>query len=94
MHLSIKNSVGGTKYNNFISIFYFFVRIGYALAQRLGEEGAIILVCSYESGKNNEAVEKLRKLGTEASCEFCDVAKRDDNKNIVKTVIGSSQIFD
>ena len=59
------------------------------MAQRLGEEGAIILVCSYESDKNYEAVEKLKKLGIEASCVFCDVAKKDDNINIVKTVIGS-----
>lgn len=59
------------------------------MAQRLGEEGAIILVCSYEADKNDEAVEKLKKLGIEASCVFCDVAKRDDNINIVKTVIGS-----
>ena len=59
------------------------------MAQRLGEEGAIILVCSCESDKNDEAVEKLKKLGIEASCVFCDVAKRDDNINIVKTVIGS-----
>ena len=59
------------------------------MAQRLGEEGAIILVCSYESDKNDEAVEKLKTIGIEASCVFCDVAKRDDNINIVKTVIGS-----
>lgn len=59
------------------------------MSQRLGEEGAIILVCSCESDKNDEAVEKLKKLGIEASCVFCDVAKRDDNINIVKTVIGS-----
>ena len=57
------------------------------MAQRLGKEGAIILVCSCESDKNDEAVEKLKKLGIEASCVFC--AKRDDNINIVKTVIGS-----
>ena len=59
------------------------------MAQRLGKEGAIRLVCSCESDKNDEAVEKLKKLGIEASCVFCDVAKRDDNINIVKTVIGS-----
>ena len=59
------------------------------MSQRLGEEGAIILGCSCESDKNDEAVEKLKKLGIEASCVFCDVAKRDDNINIVKTVIGS-----
>ena len=59
------------------------------MAQRLGEEGAIILVCSYEADKNDEAVEKLKKLGIEASSVFCDVSKRDDNINVVKTVIDS-----
>lgn len=59
------------------------------MAQRLGEEGAIILVCSYEADKNDEAVEKLKKLGIETSSVFCDVSKRDDNINVVKTVIDS-----
>ena len=52
------------------------------MAQRLGEEGAIILVCRYEADKNDEAVEKLKKLGIEASSVFCDVSKRDDNINV------------
>lgn len=59
------------------------------MAQRLGEEGAIILVCRYEADKNDEAVEKLKKLGIETSSVFCDVSKRDDNINVVKTVIDS-----
>ena len=59
------------------------------MAQRLGEGGAIILVCSYEADKNDEAVEKLKKLGIETSSVFCDVSKRDDNINVVKTVIDS-----
>ena len=59
------------------------------MAHCLGEERAIILVCSYEADKNDEAVEKLKKLGIEASSVFCDVSKRDDNINVVKTVIDS-----
>ena len=65
----------------------FVFSLGYAIAQRLGEEGATVLITSNMEKDNDEAVRKLKKLGVDASCTFCDVSKGDDNKNLVKTVI-------
>ena len=67
----------------------FVFSLGYAIAQRLGEEGATVLITSNMEKDNDEAVRKLKKLGVDASCTFCDVSKADDNKNLVKTVICS-----
>ena len=67
----------------------FVFSLGYAIAQRLGEEGATVLITSNMEKDNDDAVRKLKKLGVDASCTFCDVSKGDDNKNLVKTVICS-----
>ena len=67
----------------------FVFSLGYAIAQRLGEEGATVLITSNMEKDNDEAVRKLKKRGVDASCTFCDVSKGDDNKNLVKTVICS-----
>ena len=37
----------------------------------------------------DKAVKKLEELGIEASGTVCDVSKREDNINLVKTVMGS-----
>ena len=60
------------------------------MAQRLGEEGATILVCSNEQNKIDQAVRKLEELGIEASGFFGDVSRREDNKNLVEMVSYSS----
>ena len=67
--------------------------LGYAIAQRLGQEGATVLISSNVEKDNDEAVRKLKKLGIDTSCTFCDVSKGDDNKNLVKTVIHYCQFW-
>ena len=42
---------------------------------------------------NDEAVRKLKKLGIDTSCTFCDVSKAEDNKNLVKTVMCCSEFW-
>ena len=37
----------------------------------------------------DKAVKKLEELGIEASGTVCDVSKREDNINLVKTVMAS-----
>ena len=67
--------------------------LGYAIAQPLGQEGETVLISSNVEKDNDEAVRKLKKLGIDTSCTFCDVSKEDDNKNLVKTVIYYSQFW-
>ena len=71
----------------------FSFRLGYAIAQRLGEEGAKVLISSSKERNVNEAVKNLKELGIEASGTVCDVSKREDNINLVKTVMGTSLAF-
>ena len=67
--------------------------LGYAIAQRLGQEGATVLITSNVEKDNDEAVRKLKKLGIDTSCTFCDVSKAEDNKNLVKTVMCCSKFW-
>ena len=80
-----------TKILNEAILFSF--RLGYAIAQRLGEEGAKVLISSSKERNVNEAVKNLKELGIEASGTVCDVSKREDNINLVKTVMGTSLAF-
>ena len=47
------------------------------------------MISSCKEGNVDEAVKKLEELGIEASGTVCDVSKREDNINWVKTVMGS-----
>ena len=67
--------------------------LGYAIAQLLGQEGETVLISSNVEKDNDEAVRKLKKLGIDTSCTFCDVSKGDDNKKLVKTVIYYSELW-
>ena len=82
---------GFTKILNETILFSF--RLGYAIAQRLGEEGAKVLISSSKERNVNEAVKNLKELDIEASGTVCDVSKREDNINLVKTVMCTSLAF-
>ena len=47
------------------------------------------MISSCKEGNVDEAVKKLEELGIEASGTVCDVSKREDNINLVKTVMDS-----
>ena len=68
-------------------------RLGYAIAQRLGEEGAKVMISSSKKENVDEAVRKLKELGIEANGVVCDVSKRVDTINLVKTVTDISLAF-
>lgn len=55
----------------------------------MGEEGATILISSSKQENVDDAVKKLKEHGVDASGTVCDVSKRDDTINLVKTVIYS-----
>ena len=68
-------------------------RLGYAIAQRLGEEGAKVVISSSKKENVDEAVRKLKELGIEANGVVCDVSKREDAIILVKTVTDISLAF-
>lgn len=68
-------------------------RLGYAIAQRLGEEGAKVMISSSKKENVDEAVRKLKELGIEANGVVCDVSKREDAIILVKTVTDISLAF-
>ena len=47
------------------------------------------MISSSKERNVDEAVKKLEELGIEASGTVCDVSKREDNINLVKTVMDS-----
>jgi len=51
--------------------------IGFAIAQRLGREGAAIAIADVNSGASAEAVDQLRAAGVKAISIECDVADED-----------------
>jgi NAD(P)-dependent dehydrogenase (short-subunit alcohol dehydrogenase family) len=52
--------------------------IGFAFAKAMGLEGGKIVIASRRIQKVNDAVDKLRSIGIEASGTNCDVSKRED----------------
>jgi len=61
--------------------------IGFAIAKRLGAEGASVVVSSRKEKNVNEAVKKLKDLGYSVAGTVCHVAKSEDRKTLLKTAI-------
>ena len=51
------------------------------------------MISSSKERNVNEAVKNLKELDIEASGTVCDVSKREDNINLVKTVMCTSLAF-
>ncbi|XP_004293343.1 PREDICTED: tropinone reductase-like 3 [Fragaria vesca subsp. vesca] len=61
--------------------------IGFAIAERLGLEGASVVISSRKQNNVDEAVEKLRAQGIEALGIVCHVSNEQQRKNLIgKTV--------
>lgn len=48
--------------------------IGYSIAQRLGREGAAVIVSDVDDSAAAAAVDTLKQQGISAACVHCDVA--------------------
>lgn len=57
--------------------------IGFAIAQRLGEEGAHVVISSRKQAHVDEALAKLRALGCSVSGMVCHVGKAEDRAALV-----------
>eukprot|EP00249_Psilotum_nudum_P002524 c15608_g1_i1 orf=385-1272(-) len=61
--------------------------IGFGIAQRLGLEGASLVVSSRKQKNVDEAVEKLRTLGIDVIGIACHVSDAAQRKNLIKATV-------
>lgn len=61
-------------------------RIGFAIAKRLAEEGAKVMISSRKENNVFEAVEKLKKEGLDVSGVVCHVGKAEDRARLFSEV--------
>lgn len=60
--------------------------IGYAIAKRLGAEGASVVISSRKEKNVSEALAKLKAEGITVAGTVCHVAKLEDRVRLLKTV--------
>jgi dehydrogenase/reductase SDR family protein 4 len=61
--------------------------IGYAIAERLGHEGAHVVVSSRKQKQVDAAVAQLKSEGLSVAGMTCHVASPDDRKNLLKKAV-------
>uniref|UniRef100_A0A1B6F9X4 Dehydrogenase/reductase SDR family member 4 n=1 Tax=Cuerna arida TaxID=1464854 RepID=A0A1B6F9X4_9HEMI len=61
--------------------------IGFAIAKRLGAEGANVVVSSRKEKNVSEAVKKLKDAGYNVAGTVCHVAKADDRRRLLDTAV-------
>lgn len=61
-------------------------RIGYSIAERLGQDGAKVMISSRKQKNVDASLQKLKALGIEASGLVCHVAKREDREKMIQRV--------
>jgi len=63
-----------------------FNRIGFAIAERLGHEGAHVIISSRKQEQVTSAVQNLEKQGISVTGLVCHVGNRDDRKRLFNMV--------
>uniref|UniRef100_A0A7N0TSZ0 Tropinone reductase-like 3 n=1 Tax=Kalanchoe fedtschenkoi TaxID=63787 RepID=A0A7N0TSZ0_KALFE len=61
--------------------------IGFGIAERLGLEGAAVVISSRKQKNVDEAVEKLRAKGIEALGLVCHVSNKEQRKNLIERTV-------
>ncbi|KAL1804176.1 hypothetical protein ACET3Z_032823 [Daucus carota] len=61
--------------------------IGFGIAERLGLEGASVVISSRKQNNVDEAVEKLRAQGVEVLGLVCHVSNAQQRKNLIDTTV-------
>jgi dehydrogenase/reductase SDR family protein 4 len=64
----------------------FIYRIGYAIAEKLGQDGAKVMISSRKQKNVDASLQKLKSLGIEASGMVCHVAKKEDRQKMIQKV--------
>ena len=65
-----------------------FGSIGYAIAQRLGREGANLVVSSRRQENVDTAVDKLKAEGISVEGTVCNVSKEEHRSNLIQLAQG------
>ena len=66
--------------------FYFPYSIGYAIARRLGLDGASVMISSRKQENVQQAVEKLKEENINVAGTVCDVSKQKDRAQLIQEV--------
>ena len=61
-------------------------RIGFAIAKRLGQDGAKVMISSRKQNNVDAAVQQLRSENLQVSGVVCHVAKQEDRAKLVEEV--------
>ena len=61
-------------------------RIGFAIARRLGLDGAAVMVSSRKQHNVDKAVEKLKEDSINVAGMVCHVGKEEDRKQLIQEV--------
>ena len=67
-------------------MFYIYVSIGLAIAQRLGLEGAKVVVSSRKQANVDRTVQDLTKKGIDVFGTVCHVSKKEDREKLLHQV--------
>ena len=70
------------------------VGIGFAIARRLTEAGASIVIVDTNREKAQQAVQELRSYGYQATFIQCDVSREDEVRDMVNTVAREMGVID
>ena len=62
------------------------IRIGYAIAERLGQKGASVVISSRKENNVKEATDKLKSSGLDVVGTVCHVGKAEDRKHLIEYV--------
>ena len=60
--------------------------IGYAIAERFGQEGATVIICSSSSERINAAAFSLKSSGVDVDAVKCDVTSKDDRSAMIQFI--------
>ena len=62
------------------------IRIGYAIAKRLAEDGAHVVISSRKQGNVDRAVRTLKDANLKVTGQVCHVGKKEDRDRLIESV--------
>lgn len=69
-----------------LTLYFDFYSIGFAIARRLAQEGAKVMISSRKKSNVQRAVEELQSQGLQVAGTVCHVGKAEDRKNLFEQV--------
>uniref|UniRef100_A0A8D2AHQ5 Dehydrogenase/reductase SDR family member 2 n=1 Tax=Sciurus vulgaris TaxID=55149 RepID=A0A8D2AHQ5_SCIVU len=75
-------------------ILFSICRIGFAIARRLAQNGAHVVICSRKQHNVDQAVATLQREGLSVTGTVCHVGKAEDREKLVATALEHSKGID